>query len=267
MDNRPIGVFDSGLGGLTALRALKRLMPDESFIYFADSGRAPYGSRPAEQLRTIARQDVEFLLSRGVKAVFAACGTVSSVAPDVLAACEVPACGVLTGTVDALEKLSPKSVGILATPASIKSGAFERAVSARCPDIDILTVGCTDFAPLIEQGHFSADDPIIAQRVEEYLHGIKAGGVEAIVLGCTHYGIISDAIAGYMGRDVRILEASECAAESMRELIIHNSLQGTGGVTRYFTSGDVGEFVKLSSVFLGEGTVSRVEHVPPMEVI
>ena len=126
MDNRPVGIFDSGFGGLTSLKALREMMPDENIIYFGDNGRAPYGGRGAEQLKAMARQDIAFVSGLGVKAMIVACGTLSSAAADVLEECSLPLSGVLNASVNVLRQLGGSSpLGIIATEASIKSGAFK----------------------------------------------------------------------------------------------------------------------------------------------
>ena len=266
MDNRPVGIFDSGLGGLTALRAFRELMPDENIIYFADSGRAPYGDRSFDELRVIARQDLDFVRSGGAKAILVACGTISSIAADTLEEYEVPAIGVLKSTVDAVARLDAEKIGIIATPASIRSGAFERAVKNACPGRLVMTAGCRRFAPLIEQGHLAGNDELIAKSVEEYLAPMRAEKVDTLVLGCTHYGIIADAILDYMGHNTRLIEASRCAAEAMRDRLTGLGITGSGAAAEYYTSGDPAEFERLSSVFLGGHTVTGARHVPPMRV-
>jgi len=266
MDNRPVGIFDSGLGGLTALKALRELMPDENIIYFADSARAPYGDRGFGELRVIARQDLDFVRSLGAKAVLVACGTISSVAADELDAYCIPAMGVLKSTVDAVAREGADKIGIIATPASIRSGAFEREIRCACPDALVMTAGCRSFAPLIEQGHLARNDELIAKAVEEYLSPMKAEKVDIIILGCTHYGIIADAIRDYMGYGVKLLEASRCAAEAMRDRLVSLDISGSGAGTEYYTSGDPSEFEHLSSVFLGGSAVKGAAHILPMRV-
>ena len=266
MDNRPVGIFDSGLGGLTALRAFRELMPDENIIYFADSGRAPYGDRSFDELRIFARQDLDFIRSGGVKAILVACGTLSSIAADVLRTYPVPTAGVLECTVDVVARLGTDKIGILATPASIRSGAFEKAIKKACPGRLVMTAGCRSFAPLIEQGHLAKNDALIAKSVEEYLAPMKAENVDTLVLGCTHYGIIADAILDYMGSGIKLVEASRCAAEAMRDKLSELGITGSGAAAEYYTSGDPAEFERLSSVFLGGRTVCGARHVPPMRV-
>ena len=165
MDNRPVGIFDSGFGGLTSLKALREMMPDENIIYFGDNGRAPYGGRGAEQLKAMARQDIAYVSGLGVKAMIVACGTLSSAAADVLGECSLPLSGVLNASVNVLRQLGGSSpLGIIATEASIRSGAFKAALRAAFPEREIIDLACPEFVPLIESGHISADDPLRSRR-------------------------------------------------------------------------------------------------------
>ena len=266
MDNRPIGVFDSGLGGLTAVRALCELLPEENIIYFADSGRVPYGGRPAEQLRRMAVQDLDFVSSFDAKAIIAACGTISSTAPDILKCWRVPAFGVLESPVRRIGRMAGSGpVGVIATEASIRSGSFACALRSACPGREILPVACPDFVPLIESGRCSAEDPLVQKAVETYLRPLKEKGVSVLLLGCTHYGLIAGAIRRFMGEGTVLVEASRCAAEDIRDYLEANGLLGSGGSRRYFTSGGREEFSALASALLETGDI-RAESVPIMEV-
>ncbi len=266
MDNRPIGFFDSGLGGLSAVRALRRMLPDENIIYFGDTARMPYGARPASQLRVMAKQDLDFVASRGVKCILAACGTVSSNAPDVLSGYSVRTFDVLTSTVREAAKFSRRPIGVIATAACIGSGAFQKALAAACPGTEVVAVACPAFVPLIESGHYAPDDPALQEAVEEYLAPIKASGAGSLILGCTHYGLIEEAIRRSMGRRIHMVEASACAAHELADWLKNNSLCGGSGEERFCTSGSAEEFTRLGAVFLGRQIRGEVEHVPEMEV-
>lgn len=266
MDNRPIGVFDSGYGGLTAVRALRDLLPDENIIYFGDSARAPYGSRPVSQLRLMARQDMELLLSRDVKAILAACGTVSSNASDVLESCAVKVIGVLKASVKSMSRIPGEGpLAVIATEASIKSGAFQQELKRLCPGREITAIPCPDFVPLIEGGHYLPTDPLVIQAVESRLRPLKEKKPQALLLGCTHFGIIAEAISDYLG-DVKLVSASHCAAEQMRDYIEANGLCGTGAALSCLTSGEAAEFDRSAALFLGQNETVRAEHLPVMEV-
>ena len=266
MDNRPIGFFDSGLGGLSAVRALRRMLPDENIVYFGDTARMPYGARPAAQLRVMARQDLDFVAARGVKCILAACGTVSSTAPDVLRAYPVRTFDVLSATVREAAKSPRGGIGVIATAACIDSGAFQKALAAACPGREILAAACPAFVPLIESGHYDADDAALQAAVAEYLAPLKAAGVRSLILGCTHYGLIEEAIRRFMGRRIHVVEASACAARELADWLREEGLCGGAGEELFCSSGSAEDFARLSAVFLGREIRGAVEHVPEMEV-
>ena len=266
MDNRPIGIFDSGLGGLTALTAFRELLPEESIIYFADTGRVPYGSRPAGQLRVMAEQDLGFLAGKGVKAIIAACGTVSSIAPDLLEGYHLPTVGVVRAGSEELSKHGGDGpLGVIATVASINSGAYQRTLAGLCPGRQVIAVPCPEFVPLIESGHTGADDALVQAAVARQLRPIKEGGATALLLGCTHFGIIGQAIADYLGAHVELVSASASAAERLRALLKERDMTGGDGSETYYTSGSGEEFSRLAGALLGRRERIYAEEVPVME--
>ena len=268
MDTRPIGVYDSGVGGLTGLRALMRLLPGEDFVYFSDSGRMPYGPRPIAELRRIAVQDMDFLARFDVKAILAACGTISSAAREEIAAYPIPAFGVLTPALDAMAAVPGEGpLAILATAASIASGAFTGALREKCGGArEIVGLACPEFAPTIEAGHIRADDPVVQDCVARALEPVRGRKFDAVLLGCTHYGFIEDAIRAYLGADVPLLSAADCGAKALRDYLVQNDL--TGGercARRFFVSGDVPAFERFAEPCLQIGPV-HAEQAPVMEL-
>ena len=266
MDIRPIGIFDSGLGGLTAIRALRKELPHENIVYFADTARMPYGARPAEELRRMARQDLDFVASKGVKCILAACGTVSSTAPDVLAGYEIRTFNVISATVREAVKHADSPIGVIATAASIRSGGFQRELEKACPGAEIVPVACPAFVPLIESGKYAPDDAELRAAVAEYLTPIRQRGAGSLILGCTHYGLIERAIRDFLGEETVLIEAAACAARETAAYLRENELCGTAGEERFFTSGSAEEFTSHASLFLGRAPRSAVRHVPAMEV-
>ena len=267
MDKRPVVIFDSGLGGLTAVKALHELLPEEDIIYFADSARVPYGCRTPDELRIMTGQNLDFLSSFGVKAVMAACGTVSSNTPEVLENYFIPAFGVIKASIKAMSAIPGSApLGITATAASIKSGAVQRGIMKSCPGRKLVCAPCPDFVTLIESGHSAPDDRLLKEAVRKYLSPLKESGVAAVLLGCTHFGIISEAITDFMGRDVRLVSAAELAAEDFAGFLENNSLTGGSGSLRCYTSGSPEEFSALASTFLGRELEIPPEHVEAMEV-
>lgn len=265
MDNRPIGVFDSGLGGLNGLLALRRFLPDENIVYFADSGRLPYGAKARGQLREMAKQDLSFLSSFGVKAILIACGTLSSNAGDILDTWSIPTVGVLRSSADWMRRLEGSGpIAVIATEASIRSGSYQRILHDSCPDREVIAVPCPDFVPMIESGHCSPEDPLVQNAVSRYLQPVREIGAEALLLGCTHYDIIREAISRFLGPDITLVSAAESGAVALCSLLLKAGKTGGRGETRYFTSGDCECFSRSASLFLGcDASDVPASSVPP----
>ena len=262
MQNRPIGIFDSGFGGLTALKRLRELMPDEDIIYFADSGRMPYGGRSEAELR----QNMDFLMARDAKLIIAACGTLSSVAEDVLQSRGVPVVGVMRPGIQRLAALPGDGpLGIIATQASIRSGRFKALLQSLCPGREIIDIACPKFVPLIESGHISPDDTELQAAVAEHLAPMRDRGLSGLLLGCTHYGIIAESISRFLGGELRLIAAAESAAEDACQYIKRENIPSGSGRLRLCTSGGRDEFYAFASAFLGTGEL-ELEALPPMEV-
>ena len=251
MDNRPIGIFDSGLGGLNGLRALRRFLPDENLVYFADSGRLPYGAKSRSQLRGMAKQDLRFLSSFDVKAILIACGTLSSNAGDILAEWPIPTVGVLTSSADWMRRLEGSGpIAVIATEASIRSGSYQAALREACPKREVVAIPCPDFVPL--------------DAVRRYLQPARDAGAEALLLGCTHYDIIQDAISRFLGPDITLVSAAESGAAALCSRLLKEGRTGGCGETRFFTSGDSRAFSEAAALFLGCAAEEvPTESVPP----
>ncbi|MGI5976664.1 MAG: glutamate racemase [Candidatus Limivicinus sp.] len=267
MDNRPVGIFDSGLGGLTAARALRELLPEENIIYFGDTARCPYGKRTIGQIRAMARQDMELVRSFGAKAIIAACGTVSCAAEEDFKTFPVPVFSVIDPGVRAMAAVEGDGpLGIIATAASIKSGVIHGRLQALCPDREIVDAPCQNFVELIEHGHTSPEDGLVQKTVAEYLRPMKEKGVSALLLGCTHFGFLAESISRYMGEDVQLISAARCSAKSMRDYLVENSLTGKGGKDTYYTSGNRAQFCSNASRLLKEDLNEKVFAVKGLEV-
>ncbi len=266
MDNRAIGIFDSGIGGLTSLKTLRALLPEENFIFFADTGRMPYGPRGAAELRRIAVQDMDLLAARGVKVLLSACGTISSAADAELAAYPVPAFGVLHPAVRAMAAVeAPGPLCVLATAASIASGQFTEPLRALCPGREIVGLACPEFAPMIEAGHIAPEDPVLLESAARTLAPLRGRDCAALLLGCTHYGVIEETIRAVLGPSVPILSAADCGARAVRDYLTEHGLLGTGGKTEFLISCAPEAFDALASRYLGMGPV-HARQVPVMEV-
>ncbi len=266
MDNRPIGVFDSGMGGLTAVRQMIRLLPGEDIVYFGDTGRVPYGGRSAETIVRYARQDVAFLRSFDLKAIVIACGTVSTTALDVLKReNDLPILGVVEPAAKAAVKLTKSgSIGVIGTKATIRSGAYETAIRALLPEAKLIAKACPLLVPLVEDGRVRRGDAVTERIVEEYLSPVKAAGVDTLVLGCTHYPLLMDVISDYMGAGVTLIDTGEEAARSAAaRLLEQNQLNDPdrAGFRRYYASDSAEDFAATAALFLGKDISDRVERV------
>ena len=266
MDKRPIGVFDSGLGGLTTVRELRHLLPGEDIVYFGDTGRVPYGSRSAETIVKYARQDVAFLRTFDLKAIVIACGTVSTTALDVLAAENpIPVLGVVAPAAAAAAQTTRNGkIGLIGTQASIRSGAYERLIHKENPEAQVLSQPCPLFVPLVENGRFRRGDIVIETVAAEYLAPMKKAGVDTLVLGCTHYPLLEGVIAACMGPDVKLVNAgAEGARAVARALEGADALSPniSGGRYRYFVSDRQEDFSRLASIFLGWDVTEAVGQV------
>lgn len=267
MDNRAIGIFDSGFGGLTGLKRLREIAPEENVIYFADSGRMPYGPRPEEQICSMTGQILDFLKAQDVKYMIAACGTISSAAEAVLKGCSVEVVGVMDPGVEAMAALPGDApLGIIATAASIATGKFKARLQALCPGREIIDVPCPEFARLIEEGHTRPDDEVLMPYVREYLAPFMGRNIAGLMMGCTHYGIISDAIRSVLGEEPVLVSASGAAAEKCMATLEKRGMTGKGGKLRLYTSGDGDALRAFATPLLNEGELDIVA-LAPMEVL
>lgn len=265
MDNRRIGVFDSGLGGLTAVKEIMESLPNESIIYFGDTGRVPYGSRDAETILKYTRNDIRFLQNFDVKMIVIACGTASSVSlPKVKSEFNVPIVGVVDAAVyAAVRSTNNKKIGIIGTAGTIKSGSYVRLIKEYDNSIHTFTKACPLFVPLVENGHF--DTPVIRLVIEEYLEDIRNQGVDTLILGCTHYPLLKKVISEYMGANVTLIDPGAEVAKYLKKKFDDGGLHGD--VTdekqyQYFVSDNVESFEELGSIFLEreiDGQVKKID--------
>lgn len=210
MDNRAIGVFDSGIGGLTVAAEIKKILPNEKIIYFGDTARVPYGTRSKDTIKMYARQDAGFLLKHSVKAIVAACGTVSSVAyDDVCEVADVPVYGVTRPAAEYVAKKYPNGrVGVLGTPATVSSGSFANIIKEFSPNCEVVSVACPMFVPLVEYGETDSE----ATRLIAAKYINQLGEVDAVILGCTHFPMLKKVIRELLTEKTEIVNAGECAA-------------------------------------------------------
>ncbi len=264
MNGAAIGVFDSGLGGLTTVRQLHRLMPEERIISFGDTGRVPYGSRSREILRKYAQQDMAFLMHHQVKMVIAACGTVSSTSADLGAQLPVPFTGIIEPAARAaVQATRTGRIGVIATAATIASEALPRAIRALMPTADVRQQACPLFVPLVEGGFTDPADPVTRMVAERYLAPLR-GAVDTLILACTHYPIIAPIIGEVMGDGVTLIDSgAETARHALRVLEsagLRADPAAPGG-TEYYVTDRVQDFERIGGLFLGQQLTGDVHHV------
>lgn len=267
-DSRPIGVFDSGLGGLTTVRQLLRRLPHENIVYFGDTGRVPYGTRGEEVIRRYAAQDCALLMQHDVKIIIAACGTVSSVAPGVLRDLPVPTISVVNPASRVAASVTKNGIiGVLGTAATVKSGSYAKAVKAARPDVKIHAIACPMFVPLVENGWNGQKDDIARLAVERYLQPLKRAGADTVILGCTHFPLLAPVIQDFLGDTVILVDAGEeaarvCQVQLAEAGMLNREDKGNGDV-EYYVSDQPSGFSALAERFLGVPVKKNVHVVDP----
>lgn len=234
-----IGVFDSGVGGLTVVSALRRRLPGESILYLGDTARLPYGSKSPDTVTRYTRRNIEFLTGRGVKAVVVACNTASALALPNLDMHEVPTFGVIEPGARKAAAVSRGRVGVIATEATVRSDAYPKALRAIRPDLEILSQPCPLFVPLVEEGWH--DDPVTEEVARRYLKPLLDEGIDTLVLGCTHYPLLVPVLQRVAGPDVTLVDSAEVVAEMVASGLIEKHLEATHPPAHHFCVTDTGE--------------------------
>ena len=270
MDNRPIGVFDSGLGGLTAASELEALMPNEQIIYLGDSYNMPYGEKTREQIIKMSESNLRFLLSHDVKAVFVACGTATTNALEILKAeSPVPVCGVVQPAVcEAIAATKNGKIGLLATRASVASGVYQALLRSMSPELKITAEACPRFAAMVEEGIFDRHDERVRAAVSEYLPALKLAGVDTIILGCTHYPLLADVISEYMGGGVKLISSGAAAARSLCAMLRSREMtcESRQPLTSFYTTGEAADFAKTAQLMLKRDISSQLNKIEPLKL-
>lgn len=253
MDERPIGVFDSGMGGLTVLHECLVTLPHEDFVYLGDGARLPYGPRPLPEIRLFAREIAGWLEAEGVKLIVAACNSATAAAlPELQQRLAVPIVGVLAPEAHAAVLATrSKRVGLLATQATVASGRYEQLVRALDAGVHVFPIACPRLVPLIE-----SDDPFgeeTSAAVREYAAPLKAAGVDTVILGCTHYPLIRPIFQRVFGRDVTLVFSAEETAREVAETLARKRIERPGGREgsyRFLTTGEPEAFRAMGQRFL-----------------
>jgi glutamate racemase len=263
VDPRPVGVFDSGVGGLTVLHECLVTMPHEDFVYFGDNARLPYGPRELGEVRTFAAEIGAFLEAQGVKLVVVACNTATSAAlPQLQEELSVPVVGVITPEAHAaVQATRNRRIGLLATEGTVAAGRYGELVHALDAGVDLVAVPCPRLVPLIE-----SDDPFGVETtaaVREYAAPLKAANVDTVILGCTHYPLIRPIFQRVFGRDVTLVFSAEETAREVAETLARKGLEHSAsreGTYRFLTTGDTDGFRVMGARFL-QLPIAEVEHV------
>lgn len=263
MGNKPIGILDSGVGGLTVVKEIFRQLPNERIIYFGDTARCPYGPRAPEEVKRFTLEIIDFLLKFNVKMIIIACNTATAAAlEDVKRLVDIPVIGVIQpGSLAAIKKTKTGQIGIIGTEGTILSGAYEKTLKNINPNLSISSLACPTLVPIVEAGNL--DGEIIRIAVKEALSQILDKEIDSLILGCTHYPIISNYIQEIMGDDIVLLSsAEETAREASAILHYHNIINEPTSKTEhyFFTTGEETHFKQIGEKWLGtEITVKHVE--------
>lgn len=262
----PIGVFDSGVGGLTVVREIMQNLPNENLVYFGDTARVPYGSKSVDTIIRFSKQIVRFLQTKNVKAIVIACNTVSALALDILRKeTEIPIIGVVKpGAKVAAEVTKNKKVGIIGTEATVKSGVYTKFIQQYHSDIDVLAKACPLFVPLVEEGF--VDNRITSEAIDYYLHEMKQSEIDTLILGCTHYPLLYNRVKAYMGEKICLVNPAHETALELKQLLQEKNLENTpkkeGEIPIYdFYSSDAPVRFKAFANSVLPYSVDWIEHI------
>ncbi len=262
---RPIGVFDSGVGGLTVVKELIRQLPSEDIVYFGDTARVPYGIKSRETIIRFSIENILFLLKQDVKLICVACNTVSSMAlPVIMNHFKVPIVGVLTpGVREAVYATQNKRIGVIGTKGTIKSLAYENEIKQLDPKVKVTAVACPLFVPFVEEGWLSGD--VVLEVARNYLKPLKDARVDTVILGCTHYPLLKPVIKEVLGKEINLIDsAKQVAIEVKKILATEGELnKSRRGKHRFYVSDNPEWFSGLAERFLGRSlsNVKRMNHV------
>ena len=245
-----IGIFDSGVGGLTVFKAIRQAFPHQDLIYFGDTARVPYGPKSPNTIIEYSVQNARFLLQQGIKTLIVACNTSSSVAiPYLKKLSKIPIIGVIDpGSEIAIRSSESKRIGVIGTEGTIRSMAYSKAIKRLEPSAKVFSLACPLFVPIVEEGW--QDHPIALKIVQEYLKPMKDNDIDTLVLGCTHYPLLSHVIRKYMGDKVKLVDSADAISEHLTELMpVENDDEP--GKDCFFVSDNEDKFASIASRILG----------------
>lgn len=264
--NKPIGIFDSGIGGLTVVKEVIKLLPREDIVYFGDTARVPYGIKSKETIIKFSLEDTLFLLRQDVKMIVVACNSSSSLAlPLIRQHFKIPIIGVIMpGAKEAVYATKSKKIGVIGTRATINSGAYEQEIKRLDSGIKVYSQACPMFVPLVEEGW--GDDPVTKKIVEKYLAPMKQKGVDTLILGCTHYPLLKNSIKKFMGSRVILIDSAREVALEVKQVLVQEGILNkkiSKPSYQYFVSDEVAIFKNVAGRFLGRELkkVQKVDNV------
>jgi glutamate racemase len=250
-----IAILDSGVGGLTVVKEVMRQLPLEKIIYFGDTARSPYGPRPAEEVQAFTAQIVDYLIQFNPKMIVIACNTATAAAMDLIRSkVSIPVLGVISPGVRAAIKSSFNArVGVIGTEGTIRSKAYEQALTSISPNIQVFSQACPDLAPLVEKGLFDSDETI--QAVEASLSVLRSSPMDCLILGCTHYPFLTRAISEVMGSEVKLISSADETAREISAILHHHEMLSPTGMVpfhQFYCSGEPGLFKQIAQNWLKE---------------
>jgi glutamate racemase len=260
-DSRPIGIFDSGVGGLTVLREIAHQLPDEPLVYLGDTARLPYGTKSSETVERYALQAAQYLSSHNIKLLVVACNTATAFAlPALERDLAIPVIGVVEPGARAAVSVSKGSIGVIATEGTVRSGAYGRAIRRHAPNATVTEQPCPLFVPLAEEGW--ANTHVALEVAEIYLKPLVDDGIDTLVLGCTHYPILRRTIEQVIGESITIVDSAETTAHAVRDALQAHGISARGGTAaRQFLVTDAGErFERVATEFLDD-SIDRLQIV------
>lgn len=266
MKNLSIGMFDSGVGGLTVLKEVRRLLPTEHIVYLGDTARVPYGNRSPQTVSRYAFESALFLLTKGIKVLVIACNTSSALALNILAKkLPIPVIGVIEpGAREAVAVTKKRRVGIIGTKATIRSMAYERSVKKLSHGIEVFSKPCPLFVPIVEEG--LEKDDVAYLMAEKYLKSLKDSGIDTLVMGCTHYPILEPVIKKVLGPSIKVINTGKETAKEVKECLEKNNIintRGRGG-SDYFVTDSPETFKDIGGRFLGE-KITHIKYIKSLD--
>lgn len=261
-ENSAIGLFDSGVGGLTVLKSLKAALPNEHFVYLGDTARNPYGPKSQGTILAYSKECLGFLEKQDVKLIVVACNSASSAAlPALEDQCSVPIIGVIDPLVkQAVEITKLNSIGVIGTQATISSRSYLNAIHALRPNCQVVSKACPLFVPLVEEGIF--EGPIVDLTIERYLSSLRQSGIDTLILGCTHYPLLKSSLVRYLGEKIKVLSSGEAVSLAVRSKLEESNLLSTSSNTaldRFFVTDTSEQFERVAAPLLELNTINAVQ--------